>query len=449
MGTLLAAARLGDPVAHTASKGWMIAGLIAGAVIGAAAVVVTGGAALTVVAAVAAGAAAGGGIGEVLGTMSWAPRHVTGSLIKGSPNVFINSRAAMRANLSQGVCSDHNGPPQVVAQGSSTVFINRQPASRKEDKLMCGALINDGSPNVFIGGATVGQANSEIPAWVNWTMMAVGVAAAAVLAGPVLAVVGTVGGVAGGAGGSWIGGKVFGEGSDGQKWSMLGGSLLGGYAGTKGAGLVGATGDAASAAAEASQIEATANVAEPTEQPTISLFGVRGGGRTPDADGVLHPYQYTGHVGYSFDGGKTIWGFGPATGDASAAEVFANLKSSGSYPGIITDDQEAFGLISGDPLPARGGGGAPQTVYEWKIPVTQDQFDSIVGAHEELVARGPMDNIRYQWPPKSGEWPADTYNCATFPGRLGIPIPETTGKLQSYMPELEKLGTPWNPGVSD
>lgn len=101
MGTLLAAARLGDPVAHTASKGWMIAGLIAGAVIGAAAVVVTGGAALTVVAAVAAGAAAGGGIGEVLGTMSWAPRHVTGSLIKGSPNVFINSRAAMRANLSQ------------------------------------------------------------------------------------------------------------------------------------------------------------------------------------------------------------------------------------------------------------------------------------------------------------------------------------------------------------
>lgn len=239
MGTLLAAARLGDPVAHTASKGWMIAGLIAGAVIGAAAVVVTGGAALTVVAAMAAGAAAGGGLGEVLGTMSWAPRHVTGSLIKGSPNVFINSRAAMRANLSQGVCSDHNGPPQVVAQGSSTVFINSQPASRKEDKLMCGALINDGSPNVFIGGATVGQANSEIPAWVNWTMMAVGVAAAAVLAGPVLAVVGTVGGLAGGEVGSWIGGKAFGEGSDGQKWSMLAGSMLGGAAAAKGSSSIG------------------------------------------------------------------------------------------------------------------------------------------------------------------------------------------------------------------
>ncbi|PRD85133.1 hypothetical protein C6P88_36560, partial [Burkholderia contaminans] len=216
----------------------MIAGLIAGAVIGAVAVVATGGAALTVVAAVAAGAAAGGGLGEVLGTMSWAPRHVTGSLIKGSPNVFINSRAAMRAILSLGLCSDHAGPPQVVAQGSSTVFINSQPASRKEDRMMCGALINDGSPNVFIGGPAVGEYNPEIPAWVNWTMAAVGIAAAAVLAGPALALLGAAGGFLGGEVGGWLGGKIFGEGSDGQKWSMLGGSLLGGFGAGKGAGLV-------------------------------------------------------------------------------------------------------------------------------------------------------------------------------------------------------------------
>ncbi len=238
MSALLAAARLGDPVAHTASKGWMIAGLVAGALIGAAAVVVTGGAALTLVAAAAAGAAAGGGLGEVLGTMSWAPRHVTGSLISGSCNVFINGRPAVRAQLSQGICSDHSGAPQPVGQGSSTVFINGMPASRKEDKLMCSAIISDGSPNVFIGGATVGDVNPEIPGWVNWTMLAVGVAAAAVLAGPLVAALGTVGGIAGGEAGSWLGGKVFGEGSDGQKWSALGGSLLGGLAGAKGAGAV-------------------------------------------------------------------------------------------------------------------------------------------------------------------------------------------------------------------
>lgn len=240
MSTLLAAARLGDPVAHTASKGWMVAGLIAGAVLGAAAVVVTGGAALTVVAAVAAGAAAGGGIGEVLGTMSWAPRHVTGSLISGSYNVFVNARPAVRAHLSQGLCSDHPGAPQLVAQGSSTVFVNGQPASRMEDMLTCSGVISAGSPNVFIGGATAStdDINPEIPDWVNWAMLGVGVAAAAVLAGPIFALLGTVGGIAGGEIGSWLGGKFFGAGSDGQKWSALGGSLLGGLAGAKGAGAL-------------------------------------------------------------------------------------------------------------------------------------------------------------------------------------------------------------------
>ncbi|MFD1971236.1 PAAR domain-containing protein [Trinickia caryophylli] len=197
--------------------------------------------------------------------------------MRGSPNVFVNSRAAMRANLSQGVCSDHSGPPQIVAQGSSTVFINSQPASRKEDRLKCGALINDGSPNVFIGGATVGEADSEVPAWVNWTLTAVGVAAAAVLAGPVLAVLGAAGGFVGGEAGAWIGGKVFGEGSDGQKWSMLGGSLLGGYAGAKGAGLAAGAKSATSVAGEAAQIEAAQAAAGSTEQPTISLYGFRGG----------------------------------------------------------------------------------------------------------------------------------------------------------------------------
>ena len=42
------------------------------------------------------------------------------------------------------------------------------------------------------------------------------------------------GGLAGGAGGGWLGGRVWGEGSDGQKWAMLGGSLVGGACGAKG-----------------------------------------------------------------------------------------------------------------------------------------------------------------------------------------------------------------------
>lgn len=40
-------------------------------------------------------------------------------------------------------------------------------------------------------------------------------------------------------GGEWLDGKLFGEGSDGQKWMMLGGSLAGGFMGAKGGSALG------------------------------------------------------------------------------------------------------------------------------------------------------------------------------------------------------------------
>jgi hypothetical protein len=89
--------------------------------------------------------------------------------------------------------------------------------------LTCSAEIFQGSVNVFIGGAKVqtDDINPEIPAWVNWVMLGVGAGALAVVAGPVIALLSTAGGMAGGTLGNYIGGKIFGEGSDGQKWSML------------------------------------------------------------------------------------------------------------------------------------------------------------------------------------------------------------------------------------
>lgn len=230
------AARVDDEIAHTASKGWMIAGLVGGAILGAAAVVVTGGTALVAVSAVAAGACAAGGLGELLGSMSWAPRHTTGTLKEGSPNVFINSRRAIRAHLSAGECDEHSGSLQRVAEGSIKVYINNFPASRTGDKLTCSAEISQGSRNVIIGGSKVqtDEISPEIPEWVNWTMLAVGAGAMAVLASPAIALLSTLGAMGGGTVGSYAGGMLFGEGSDGQKWGMLIGSVIGGGAGMKG-----------------------------------------------------------------------------------------------------------------------------------------------------------------------------------------------------------------------
>ncbi|ANY86661.1 hypothetical protein [Pseudomonas putida] len=64
--------------------------------------------------------------------------------------------------------------------------------------------------------------------------MALGLASAFVLASPVLVVAGLAGGIAGGMAGHWVGGELFGEGSDGQKLMTFGGALLGGSIGAKG-----------------------------------------------------------------------------------------------------------------------------------------------------------------------------------------------------------------------
>ncbi|MGD8165579.1 PAAR domain-containing protein [Pantoea sp. FN0307] len=230
------AAREQDEIAHTASEGWLIAGAIGGALVAAAAIAVTGGAALVAVSAVAAGACTGGGLGELLGSMSWAPRHVTGQLASGSSDVYINNRPAIRAHLSTGACDEHSGSPQRVAEGSIKVFINSYPAARIGDRLTCSAEIFSGSPDVFIGGGMIqtDEISPEIPDWINWAMLGIGGAALAVLASPAIAVLGTLGGMGGGYAGSYLGGELFGEGSDGQKWMMLAGSLVGGAAGGKG-----------------------------------------------------------------------------------------------------------------------------------------------------------------------------------------------------------------------
>lgn len=231
-----AAARVGDGIEHTASKGWMVLGLVGGAIAGAALTIATGGVGTVVLASTIAAAAGGGGLGEVLGNMSWAPKHKTGVLLKGSPNVFINGRPAIIAHVSVGECDEHGPAPQRVAEGSSRVYINGFPAARIGDLLTCSASISEGSLNVFIGGDKVqtDDINPEIPDWVNWTLMAAGVGAVAVLATPAIALLGAAGSLSGGYAGDFIGGQIYGEGSDGQKWFSLGGAFAGGFAGARG-----------------------------------------------------------------------------------------------------------------------------------------------------------------------------------------------------------------------
>ncbi|WP_178124002.1 PAAR domain-containing protein [Pseudomonas piscis] len=163
---MLAAARLGDEIAHGFGVAAMVAGAVVGALIGAAVVaatVATGGVALAIM----AGSIAAGGLSmfqivKGLSTIFNLPEPSTGVLVEGSFNVYINRRNAMRAGQDHSSsCSGLplNHPiwpfPVLIAEGSAKVTINGKPAGRLQSKMVCGAHIKTGSENTFIGGPTV------------------------------------------------------------------------------------------------------------------------------------------------------------------------------------------------------------------------------------------------------------------------------------------------------
>lgn len=87
-----AAARVDDPIEHSSALGGLLAGLAigAGAVLIGIAVVATGGlGAVALAAMVGAGAATGAGIGQLIGSLSFACSE-TGQIRSGSSNVHIN-----------------------------------------------------------------------------------------------------------------------------------------------------------------------------------------------------------------------------------------------------------------------------------------------------------------------------------------------------------------------
>jgi len=159
------AARRTDEIAH----GWGMLGMVAGALVGVAvgaavvaATAATGGVAAVIIAgAVAGGGLAGGQVVSGLTTIFNLPEPTSGVLVMGSPDVFINDLAAVRASIDFAApCSGLplNHPPLwspvLVAEGSMTVRTNDLPQSRLKMKMVCGAHIKTSSPDVIIGGPT-------------------------------------------------------------------------------------------------------------------------------------------------------------------------------------------------------------------------------------------------------------------------------------------------------
>lgn len=69
-----------------------------------------------------------------------------------STNVIANGLGAALSGTS--TFPNHNIPPlhsnRIATGGSSNVFINGQPAYRKDDPISCGDHISQGSANIFV-----------------------------------------------------------------------------------------------------------------------------------------------------------------------------------------------------------------------------------------------------------------------------------------------------------
>lgn len=221
------AARVTDQIAHSNAMSGLLTGLVAGALLAVAvvAVVGTGGVAAVAIGAGIAASAAGGGLaGEYIGAAI--PTSPTGAIVTGSPDVMIGFQKAARAGADTAACSWHGVP--LIAQGSSTVWINGHMAARKTDKLVCGAVITSGFATVIIGGATATAPGlsvaSDVPDWLNNTLYAVMIGGTIIATGGAAAVFGW-GPALGSLGAGLVGGKLFG---------MLGhavGGAVGGYFG--------------------------------------------------------------------------------------------------------------------------------------------------------------------------------------------------------------------------
>jgi len=176
------AARVGDAIGHSHALAGMIGGTIVGGLIAAAGAVAAGALFVAGLAASCVGVGvlligASLAVGYLAGEAATAARDgiadagagsltPKGTILTGSPNVFINGKPAAIATLSQVTCAD-DGPSMQMAQGSDKVFINDFPASRVGDKTNCDATVMEGSPNVTIGGgtATTLPIKPEVPDW--------------------------------------------------------------------------------------------------------------------------------------------------------------------------------------------------------------------------------------------------------------------------------------------
>jgi hypothetical protein len=171
--------------------------------------------------------------------------------------------------------------------------------------------------------------------------------------------------------------------------------------------------------------------------------------KTKDQDYLI----FAGHIGVSIDGGSTIYGFTPVAPEGMPKEqVIAHLHNhTMTFPGQVKNDKPHFDLAAR--CAAEKGWDTDVTTV--MRTVTTKQHAETKKKLEELAGMAPgAHGLYYSFPlsdAQQGEYFVDTpgpdgkiirgqnqANCATFPGKIGIELPEQSGNLRFFMPALRR-----------
>ena len=206
--------------------------------------------------------------------------------------------------------------------------------------------------------------------------------------------------------------------------------------------------------------------------PTIELYGFRGVRSIDDQPAKDLPEEdprkvemnrviaqnyllFAGHIGVSVDGGSKIYGLTPQVPEgmdlAQAKDILHSHAA--TFPGRVADDKPVFDLAD-----------KYHREQAWNTKVisvqrqaTPDEAAELGEQLEEMAAMQPGEHgIFYSFPneeAQGGQWfgdkplvgdpnqviPAEQQaNCATFPGMVGVPLPEASGNLRNYMPAMQQ-----------
>lgn len=152
---------------------------------------------------------------------------------------------------------------------------------------------------------------------------------------------------------------------------------------------------------------------------------------TGDGPTLVECLLYAGHAGISFSLDGSIFGFNAKCKPGQVAETLQLLKKKAGIPGVVTDDTAVF-----DAARAR-----KMEVVCVEYECMEEEFESIQSAFENELE---SSQFVYCFPGGEGDC-----NCATWPAKLGLSVPEPTGMMKKYVAAMRTITEKTQPSKSE